>query len=243
MPDFHESPGLLEINGVDAAYGARPVLRGIDLSVPDGGISAIIGANGAGKTTLLRAISGMVRTKGEIRFDGQRIDSQSTERIARRGIGHVPEGRGTIKVFTVEENLRLGAHRSTSRADVKQDMDRVFTYFPKLRQRLNQAAGTLSGGEQQMLAFSRALMARPRLLMLDEPSFGLAPIIVQSLFDIMVEICRNEGVTILLVEQNVELVFEIADHCCVLETGRVALTGPAAVLRENESIRRTYLGY
>lgn len=185
----------------------------------------------------------MVPTKGEISFAGKRIDGRATEKIAREGIGHVPEGRGTFNNFTVEENLRLGANRSNVRADLKCDLERVFTYFPKLKDRLQQLAGTLSGGEQQMLAFSRALMGRPKLLMLDEPSFGLAPIVVRTLFDIMANIRKNEGVTILLIEQNVQLVFEVADHCSVLETGSVALSGTSAELRNNPTIRQTYLGY
>jgi branched-chain amino acid transport system ATP-binding protein len=233
---------LLELEGVSAGYGPMRVLNDIDLQAGSGSITAIIGANGAGKTTMLRAVSGMVETQGRISFDGDRIDGLAIEKVAQKGIAHVPEGRGTLNNLTVDENLRLGAHRVTRRAALAREMDRIFGYFPKLKERLGQAAGTLSGGEQQMLAISRALISRPRLLMLDEPSFGLAPVIVQSIFSIMKAIRQREQMTILLVEQNVDLVFEVADYCYVMETGSIALQGTAAALRENEGVRHTYLG-
>ena len=234
---------LLDIEGVSAGYGSRPVLNNISLRTTSGSITAIIGANGAGKTTTLRTVSGMVKkTHGQVVFEGSRIDGLAIEKVAQRGIAHVPEGRGTLNNLTVDENLRLGAHRLTRRSALSNEMDRIFTYFPRLKERLSQPAGTLSGGEQQMLAISRALIARPRLLMLDEPSFGLAPVIVKSIFAIMKEIQLREQMTILLVEQNVDLVFETADFCYVMETGSVVLQGIAADLRKNESIRHIYLG-
>jgi len=233
---------LLELEGVSAGYGPLRVLNDIHLQAQPGSITAIIGANGAGKTTALRAVSGMVKTQGRISFDGSRIDGLAVEKVAQRGIAHVPEGRGTLNNLTVDENLRLGAHQLTRRTALAREMDRIFGYFPRLKERLRQAAGTLSGGEQQMLAISRALISRPRLLMLDEPSFGLAPVIVQSIFAIMKAIQQREQMTILLVEQNVDLVFEAADYCYVMETGSVALQGTAADLRKDASVRHTYLG-
>jgi branched-chain amino acid transport system ATP-binding protein len=233
---------LLELSCVDAAYGATSVLRGITLDVPDGGMVALLGANGAGKTTTLRAICNMgVRTRGEIRFAGQRIDGQATESIVRRGIGHVPEGRGTFLSLTVEENLRLGAYLRRD-ARVSDDIARVFGYFPVLRARLRQQAGTLSGGEQQMLAIARALMSRPKLLLLDEPSFGLAPIIVQDIFRILKFINQEERMSILLVEQNARLALELVGQVFLLETGRVVASGPPQQIAADESVRRAYLG-
>ena len=233
---------LLELEGLTASYGPLRVLKGIDMRVTSGSITALIGANGAGKTTTLRAVSGMVKTKGRISFAGDRIDGLATEKVAQRGIAHVPEGRGTLNNLTVDENLRLGAHRLTKRSALAREMDRIFGYFPKLKERLHQTAGTLSGGEQQMLAISRALISQPRLLMLDEPSFGLAPVIVQSIFAMMKAIQQLERMTILLVEQNVDLVFDAADYCYVMETGSIALRGTPAELRKDESVRHTYLG-
>lgn len=232
----------LELEGLIAGYGPLRVLSGIDLRAASGSITALIGANGAGKTTTLRAISGIVKTKGRISLDGDRIDGLATEKIAQRGIAHVPEGRGTLNNLTVEENLRLGAHRLTRRSVLAREMDRIFGYFPRLKERLHQTAGTLSGGEQQMLAISRALISQPRLLMLDEPSFGLAPVIVQSIFSIMKAIQQREQMTILLVEQNVDLVFEVADYCYLMETGSIALRGTSSELRADENVRHTYLG-
>jgi len=233
---------LLELRGVNAAYGPIPVLRSIHLSVDEGAVVALLGANGAGKTTTLRAVCNMlVRTRGEIHFAGQRIDGMATESIARRGIAHVPEGRGTFEDLTVEENLRVGGHVRPA-ADVAGDLARVFGYFPVLAERRRQQAGTLSGGEQQMLAIARALMLRPRMLLLDEPSFGLAPLVVENIFRILGSINREEGTSMLLVEQNARLALGLAGHAFVLETGRVAMSGPATTIAQDESVRRAYLG-
>ena len=233
---------LLEISGLHAGYGEVQVLHGLDIAVARGGITALLGANGAGKTTTLRALSGMIRTSGTIRFDGIRIDGRATEDIARRGVAHVPDGRGTLMELTVEENLRLGAY-TRRRSEVAPGMERVFGYFPRLKQRLRQQAGTLSGGEQQILALGRALLLRPKLLLLDEPSFGLAPLVVREIFDIMRRVNQDDGVSILLVEQNASLALAIADRACLLETGRIVVAGPAAEIRKDEAIRRSYLGY
>jgi branched-chain amino acid transport system ATP-binding protein len=239
---------LLELRGVDAAYGAVSVLRGVALEVEDGGMVALLGANGAGKTTTLRAICQMaVKTRGEIRFAGERIDRLATEAIVRRGIGHVPEGRGTFASLSVEDNLRLGAYLRRDPADrggrrVADDTERMFGYFPVLRDRLHQQAGTLSGGEQQMLAIARALMARPRLLLLDEPSFGLAPIIVQDIFAILRVINREQRTSILIVEQNARLALALVDRVYLLETGRVVTSGPPQQIAADAAVRRAYLG-
>ena len=233
---------LLSVTGLRAGYGRADVLHGIDLAVGEGGITTLLGANGAGKTTTLRAIMGMVRTAGQIVFDGEPIIGERTERIARRGIALVPDGRGTFRQMTVEENLRLGAY-TTKRADVADAFDRVFGYFPRLRERLSQQAGTLSGGEQQMLAIGRALLLRPRLLILDEPSFGLAPLIVREIFAIMRTLRERERVSILLVEQNAAAALDLADQAYLLETGRMVMAGAAQDLRADDSIRRSYLGY
>ena len=234
---------LLEVANLFAGYSAENVLRGVSFSVERGGITAILGANGAGKTTLLRAISGMLRRRGSIRFDDQPIERSATEDIARLGVAHVPDGRGTFLDLTTEENLRIGAYTRKDRRAVAQDLERMFTYFPRLKDRRRQQAGTLSGGEQQMLAVSRALMLRPRLLLLDEPSFGLAPMVVQDIFRIMRGINADEGVSVLLIEQNAALALELADRAYVLETGQVVLAGSAAEVRSNESVRRAYLGF
>ena len=233
---------LLKVEGLRAYYGTVPALHGLDFTVADHGITTLLGANGAGKTTTLRALSGMIRTEGSVVFAGDSIAGRATEDIARRGIAHVPDGRGTLMELTVEENLRLGGY-TRSRAEVADGMERVFAYFPRLRERLHQQAGTLSGGEQQMLAIGRALLLRPKLLLLDEPSFGLAPLIVREIFAIMRRVNAEEGVGILLVEQNASLALAIADHACLLETGRIVVSGPAAELRADEAIRRSYLGY
>jgi branched-chain amino acid transport system ATP-binding protein len=229
-------PALLEARSLHAGYGETRVLHGIDFAVEQGGVTALLGANGAGKTTTLRAICGMVRTSGEIRLGDERIDGRATEDI-------VPDGRGTFFELTVEENLRLGSYIRRDRQAIAADLERVFGYFPRLRERLRQQAGTLSGGEQQMLAIARALLLRPRLLLLDEPSFGLAPLIVQEIFAIMHRIRADEGVSILLVEQNASLALDIAEQAYLLETGRIVVSGPAAEIRRDESIRRSYLGY
>ncbi|HET6336830.1 MAG TPA: ABC transporter ATP-binding protein [Polyangiales bacterium] len=233
---------MLSVRDLHASYGSIRVLHGVSLDVELGGVTTVLGANGAGKTTLLRAICGMVSRQGEITFEGKRIDGKSTPDIARSGIAHVPEGRGTFAPLTTEENLRLGAYTRKDK-EVENDYERVFEYFPRLRERRAQQAGTLSGGEQQMLAIGRALMLRPKLLVLDEPSFGLAPLIVQEIFRIMRKINEEQQVSVLLVEQNANLALEFADRACVLETGRVVISGTPDELSNNEDIRRAYLGY
>jgi branched-chain amino acid transport system ATP-binding protein len=235
--------GLLEVRGLQAQYGPSRVLHGIDFAVEEGGITTILGANGAGKTTTLRAVCGMVRTQGEIALAGERIDAKATESIVRLGVAHVPDGRGTFVDLSVEENLRLGAYTRRDKAEVAADFERVFGYFPRLKERRRQQAGLLSGGEQQMLAVSRALMLRPRLLLLDEPSFGLAPRIVQELFEILRAINEQGRVSMLLVEQNASLALQLADHAYLLETGRVVVSGTAEAVRSDEAVRRSYLGY
>jgi branched-chain amino acid transport system ATP-binding protein len=236
-------PSLLEVEDLEARYGWTNVLHGVRFAVEEGGITTILGANGAGKTTTLRAVSGAVRTSGVIRFAGRRIDGRPTEELVRLGIGHVPEGRGTFINLTVEENLRLGAYARRDRGRLAEDFDRVYRYFPILRERRRQVAGTLSGGEQQMLAIARALMLRPRLLLLDEPSLGLAPLVVREIFRIVGTINRDERVSVLLVEQNAAIALDLADHAYVLETGRVVLAGPPAILKQDDAVRRSYLGY
>ncbi len=233
---------LLEVVGLVAGYGTGDVLHGIDFAVGEGGITALLGANGAGKTTTLRAICGMVRRRGTIRLAGQPIEQLPTEAIAGAGIAHVPDGRGTFMELTVEENLRLGSYLRRD-ARVATDRERVFGYFPRLKERFRQQAGTLSGGEQQMLAIARALLLAPKLLLLDEPSFGLAPLIVREIFDILGRINHEEGVGILVVEQNANLALAAADHAFLLETGRIVMNGPADELVRDEAIRRSYLGY
>ena len=233
---------ILDVRGLHAQYGATRVLHGIDFSVEEGGITTILGANGAGKTTTLRAVCGMVKTQGEIALAGTRIEARATESIVRLGVAHVPDGRGTFVNLSVEENLRLGAYTRSDKAEVAADFERMFGYFPRLKERFRQQAGLLSGGEQQMLAVSRALMLRPRLLLLDEPSFGLAPMIVQELFEIFRSINKQSRVSMLLVEQNASLALKLADTAYLLETGRVVISGPADAIRSDEAIRRSYLG-
>ena len=237
------SAALLEVKGLRAQYGPTKVLHGIDFAVAERGITTILGANGAGKTTTLRAVCGMVRTEGEVRLGGERIDGSATEAIVRRGVGHVPDGRGTFMNLTVEENLRVGAHCRKDRDNVAADFERMYAHFPRLKERRRQQAGTLSGGEQQMLAVSRALMLRPRLLLLDEPSFGLAPLIVQQLFEILKAINETERIGMLLVEQNAAMALALADQAYLLETGRVVMSGSAQAIRSDEQVRRSYLGY
>jgi branched-chain amino acid transport system ATP-binding protein len=203
----------------------------------------LLGANGAGKTTTLRALCGMVRLSGEIRFDGKSLLGCPTEDIVRLGIAHVPEGRGTFVRMTVEENLQLGAMARRGRAAIATDVEQVYAHFPRLKERRAQAAGTLSGGEQQMLAVGRALMLRPRLMLLDEPSFGLAPLIVEELFEILRQLNRELGVAMLIVEQNAALALDLADHAYLLETGRIVMAGPAGEIGKDEAVRRSYLGY
>jgi branched-chain amino acid transport system ATP-binding protein len=230
---------LLELVDVDARYGPIQALHGVSLGVEEGEIAAVLGANGAGKTTTLRAVSGTVRRSGTIRFAGKDLRS-SPESVARSGIAHVPEGRGTFAELTVWENLRLGAY--TRRAS-KDDFARVQQYFPWIEERRAQQAGTLSGGEQQMLALARAFIQRPRLLLLDEPSLGLAPLLVTEIFRIIRELNEHEGLTVLVVEQNAHIALQLAQTAYVLEVGRVALSGPSADLQQHESVRRSYLGY
>ena len=234
---------LLDVRGLAAQYGPTRVLHGIDFAVAEGGITTILGANGAGKTTLLRAVCNMIKTSGEVRLGGARIDGQATESIVRQGVAHVPDGRGTFMNLSVEENLRVGAHVRRDRSEVGADFERMYAHFPRLKERRRQQAGTLSGGEQQMLAVSRALMLRPRLLLLDEPSFGLAPKIVQHLFEIFRVINAQDGIGMLLVEQNASMALKLAQHAYLLETGRVVMSGPAEAIRNDESVRRSYLGY
>jgi len=234
---------LLEVNKLCASYGATQVLFDVNFSLEAGHITAILGANGAGKTTTLRALCQVVKTSGSIVLDGTQVVGKSTEAVVRMGVAHVPDGRGTFTGLSVEENLRLGAYVRGNRAEMEQDMERMFTRFPILKQRRHQQAGTLSGGEQQMLAISRALMLRPKLLLLDEPSFGLAPLIVAEIFRIMRTINEEDKVSMLLVEQNANLALDLADHAYLLETGRVALSGPSETIKNDESVRRAYLGY
>jgi branched-chain amino acid transport system ATP-binding protein len=231
---------LLELHDVDARYGAVQVLHGVSLEVPERAIVAVLGANGAGKTTTLRAISNTVHRDGEVRFAGAALRG-GPEAVARLGVAHVPEGRGTFPELTVWENLRLGAY--TRRGGLKDDLARMHAYFPWLEDRRNQLAGTLSGGEQQMLALARAFMQRPRLLLLDEPSLGLAPLLVTEVFRIIKELNENEGMTVLVVEQNAHIALQLAQSAYVLEVGRVALSGASAELQEHEAVRRSYLGY
>ena len=234
---------LLEVKNLRAGYGPTEVLHGIDLAIEEGTITTLLGANGAGKTTTLRALCGMVKTSGEVFFAGKRIDGRATEDIVRLGVAHVPDGRGTFGSLTTEENLRLGAYVRKDRAAVEADYERMYGYFPRLKERRMQQAGTLSGGEQQMLALARALMLRPRLLLMDEPSFGLAPLIVKEIFRIMKEINAREKMTMLLVEQNAAMALELADHAYLMETGSLVLSGPAAEVKLDEAVRRSYLGY
>jgi branched-chain amino acid transport system ATP-binding protein len=228
---------LLELQNVEASYGPIRALHGVSLSVDEGQVVAVLGANGAGKSTTLRAVSGLVRRRGAITFAGRSVVRARPESVARAGIAHVPEGRGLFDELSVHENLRMGAYTR------KGEIDRVYSYFPWLRERGSQQAGTLSGGEQQMLALARALVSRPRLLMLDEPSLGLAPIVVEELFRIVAELNKQEQLTVLVVEQNAEVALSIADRAYVLETGRVAVEGTADELRAHEGVRKSYLGY
>ncbi len=231
---------LLELHDVVASYGPVKALHGISLTVDEGAIVAVLGANGAGKTTTLRAISHTVRPSGEIRFAGRSLGRQSPESVAALGIAHVPEGRGLFPELAIVENLKLGAY--VRRGSVKADLDRVYEYFPWMGRRRHELAGSLSGGEQQMLALAKAFMQRPRLLLLDEPSLGLAPIIVSEIFGIVREL-NQEGMTVLVVEQNAHIALQLAGTAYVLEVGTVALHGPSAELERNESVRRSYLGY
>jgi branched-chain amino acid transport system ATP-binding protein len=234
---------LLEVQALDAFYGEQQALFGVGFALEEGHVRTLLGANGAGKTTVLRALCGMVRTSGDVRFEGTRISGWATEDIVRLGIAHVPDGRGTFLRVTVEENLQLGAITRRGRAAIAADIEQVYNHFPRLKERRGQQAGTLSGGEQQMLAVGRALMLRPRLMLLDEPSFGLAPLVVEELFAILRRVNQETGVAMLIVEQNAALALELAEHAYLLETGRVVMDAPAAVIGADESIRRAYLGY
>ncbi|MGN6285774.1 MAG: ABC transporter ATP-binding protein [Afipia sp.] len=234
---------LLKISDLRAYYGQVQALHGLDLAINEGAVTTLLGANGAGKTTTLRAICNMVRSTGNIEFEGKALTNQSTENIVRLGIAHVPQGRGTFTTMTVEENLQLGAISRKDTAQITSDIERMYEHFPVLKQRHTQQAGTLSGGEQQMLAVARALMLRPRLMLLDEPSFGLAPLIVRDLFKILGKINREDKVTILVVEQNAQLALELAETAFVIETGRIVMSGAAAEIASDENIRKSYLGY
>jgi branched-chain amino acid transport system ATP-binding protein len=234
---------LLELEEVHAGYGQTRVLHGVSMSVGEGDVVALLGANGAGKTTTLRAITGGVRWGGSITFGGHSLRRMTTESVVRLGIAHVPEGRGVLTELTVEENLRLGAYLRRDGKGVARDYDRVFGYFPILRERRKLSASTLSGGEQQMLALARALLMRPKLLLLDEPSLGLAPLVVRSIFDIIRAINESDRVAVLLVEQNARIALELSTRAYVLEVGRVAIEGESAKLKDQESVRRSYLGY
>lgn len=234
---------ILSVKGLEASYGNLQVLRGIDFEVAQGGVTALLGANGAGKTTTLRALCGMIKRKGTIEFDGKPIDRFATEDVVRLGVAHIPEGRGTFTSLTTEENLQLGAMTRPMGADIQSDIERCYTFFPRLKERRQQQAGTLSGGEQQMLAIARALMLRPKLMLLDEPSFGLAPLIVRQIFDILADVKREAGVSMLIVEQNASLALELADHAYLIETGSIVMSGEASAIQEDESVRASYLGY
>jgi branched-chain amino acid transport system ATP-binding protein len=234
---------LLEVKDLNAWYGTTQALFGISFELEKGGITTILGANGAGKTTTLRAICQTVKTSGDIVLQGENVAGNSTDKIVRAGVAHVPDGRGTFTGLTVEENLRLGAYSRKDKGEVNADMERLFERFPRLKERFHQQAGTLSGGEQQMLAISRALMLRPALLLLDEPSFGLAPLIVQEIFEDLRAINEKDHVSMLLVEQNASLALNLADQAYLLETGNVVVSGKAEDIKADESIRKAYLGY
>jgi len=242
--EAQSAPAYLAVSNIEVIYDhVILVLKGVSLHVPEGKIVALLGANGAGKTTTLRAICGMVRTAGEMRFAGERINSRATESIVRYGIAHVPEGRGTFVRLSTEQNLKLGAYARKDAAGVADDLERVYRYFPRLKERRNQQAGTLSGGEQQMLAVGRALMMRPKLMLLDEPSFGLAPLLTEELFRILDTISRERKVSMLVVEQNASLALGIANEAYLLETGRIVMSGKAQEIGRNETVRKAYLGY
>ncbi len=233
---------VLEVKDLSAGYGRIPVLKGISLSVAARSVVVLLGANGAGKTTTLRAISGMLKYDGSVLLDGQSLKGKEPDQVARLGVAHGVEGRGTFVDLTVEENLRVGAYRRRDKAEIEVDVDRVCTLFPRLRERFAQKAGSLSGGEQQMLSVGRALMLRPKVMMLDEPSLGLAPVIIDGLFDALKTINKTTETALLIVEQNANLALEIADYAYVLETGRVVLSGSAAEIAAHDGIQAAYLG-
>ena len=234
---------LLEVKDLFAGYGATEVLHGLSMQIEEGSITTLLGANGAGKTTTLRALSKMIKVRGQILFDGQAIEGKATEDIVRLGVAHVPDGRGTFGSLSTEENLQLGSYTRKDKHEVALDQEKMYSYFPRLKERRNQQAGTLSGGEQQMLAIARALMLRPRLLLLDEPSFGLAPLVVREIFDIMQTINQRDKVTILLVEQNAAMALDLANYAYLLETGKLVLSGLSKDLKQDEAVRRSYLGH
>ena len=234
---------MLEIKNLAVSYGAITALHGISLSVPPGRIVTLIGANGAGKTTTLKTVSGLLRARsGEILYDGKNIAGRPTHQIVKLGLSHVPEGRMIFANLTVMENLQMGAYLQKDRQVIQRELEHVFAMFPRLQERQQQIAGTLSGGEQQMLAIGRALMSQPKFLMLDEPSLGLAPLLVKTIFEKIVEINRQQGLTILLVEQNANLALEVSHYGYVLETGKITLQGDSAVLRQNPQVQSAYLG-
>src|SRR2546422_11653167 len=234
---------MLNIKDLRAYYGQVQALHGLSFALNEGSLTTLLGANGAGKTTTLRAICNMVRSTGAIELEGNTLSGKSTENVVRLGIAHVPQGRGTFTTMTVEENLQLGAITRKDKAGVVSDIERMYDHFPVLKQRHTQQAGTLSGGEQQMLAVARALMLRPRLMLLDEPSFGLAPLLVRELFGILRAINERERVGMLLVEQNAAMALDLADRAYLIETGRVVLSGTAADIKRDDAVRRAYLGY
>jgi len=233
---------VLDVKNLEAGYGRIKVLHGISLSVDEGAVSVLLGANGAGKTTTLRAISGLVKSKGNILLDGREMSGMRADLIARSGVAHAAEGRGTFTDLTVEENLRVGAFRRTDKKEIALDMEQMYELFPRLLERRHQKAGNLSGGEQQMLAVGRALMLRPRVLLLDEPSLGLAPVIVNGLFATLSRINKELGTTMLIVEQNANLALEIATYAYVLESGKISLEGPAQEIAAHDGVRAAYLG-
>ena len=233
---------LLEVNNLVAGYGLVQVLNGISLSVEEGEVAVVLGANGAGKTTTLRALTGMIKTSGSILFEGEELVGKKTDQIVRRRIAHVPQGRGTVAQMNVDENLDLGAYIRTDKAGIEADKNKMFDLFPRLAERRKQAAGSLSGGEQQMLAIARALMMSPRLLLLDEPSLGLAPLIIRSVFDTLGQINSEFGTTMLVVEQNANLALGIAQSAFVLETGDIVAGGSAEQISSDDTIRKAYLG-
>jgi branched-chain amino acid transport system ATP-binding protein len=233
---------LLTLDGVAGGYGQVQVLHGIDMAVDEGHVAVVLGANGAGKTTSLRAISGVIRVDGDIRFDGRSIVGKGPEAVSRLGIAHVPQGRGTFSELTVDDNMRIGAINRRDR-EIEADLKRWYEMFPRLGERRRQEAGSMSGGEQQMLALARAMMSRPRLLLLDEPSLGLAPLVTRELFARLGDLNRSDGLTVLVVEQNANLALDIGHWGYVLETGRIAVQGPAAQLHDDEAVRKAYLGF
>ena len=234
---------MLEVAGLEAFYGEQQALFGVGFDLDTRQVRTLLGANGAGKTTVLRALCGMVRTGGDIRFDGKSISGRATEDIVRLGVAHVPEGRGTFVRLTVEENLQLGAITRRDHTAIGADIEQIYHHFPRLKERRTQQAGLHSGGEQQKLAIGRALMLRPRLLLLDEPSFGLAPLVVEELFAILHRVNLDTGVAMLIVEQNAALALEFAEYAYLIETGRIVMNGPAEDIAADEGVRRAYLGY